>query len=591
MRPARSIAAAIRKLSRSALPAVGATRPDQDVPLRRTRHHSLYAAPTAGLILLLAGVLTQPAQAATSTSLSPDHQAPWLVLPGEQLTLPYVFNGWYGPLPKGTLYLRNDTRRGFTRLPMSEVPEGAGYGARALVARVPGSLVHGDQLRYYAALRDPATGRSATVPAGGAHDPQGAWVLHQPLAVALGSHRFGHLRPPDAVVARAGPGDVGFFAPPPGQDGLAIGPQSFDVARDGSVWLVDQVNRRLLAWQPGRPTRPARSVRLPQDPLERVADVAVAADGTIYATYVPPPGPGPKTLRLCALTPTGQVRWTAPTINEIFNAQLRVGPDGALYVYQPGGGGTWTPVTSPAGRPLPLAEQRRRASPQQPLTNGLRLTSTMVSGHEWRFALTSKAGQLVRAWRVTSKTDIGGLLGTPALVGGDVVVTLEASQQTKTKFLWEHLVLRLAPTGATRQRFALDARAVWGDTPITGVRVGPDGRLYQLRTSRTTGVSVARYALGPTQVSIDGGGIGTPPSTIPPVTTPRVTQPAGPAPTVTPSPANSAIPAAANPASRRIIAGLGALATGLLAALCGWLLYRRRHPAGPRQHRRSRMAL
>jgi len=30
-----------------------------------------------------------------------------------------------------------------------------------------------------------------------------------------------------------------------------------------------------------------------------------------------------------------------------------------------------------------------------------------------------------------------------------------------------------------------------GDTPTTGLRVGPDGRLYQLRTSRTTGISVA----------------------------------------------------------------------------------------------------
>src|SRR4029453_5890910 len=119
----------------------------------------------------------------------------------------------------------------------------------------------------------------------------------QPLAVALGSHRFGHLRPPDAIVARAGPREVGFFAPPPGQDGLALGTPSVDGPRDGSVWLLDRVNRRLLAWQPGRPTRPARSVRLPQDPLERVADVAGAADGTIYATHVPPPGPAPKTLR------------------------------------------------------------------------------------------------------------------------------------------------------------------------------------------------------------------------------------------------------------------------------------------------------
>jgi hypothetical protein len=144
----------------------------------------------------------------------------------------------------------------------------------------------------------------------------------------------------------------------------------------------------------------------------------------------------------------------------------------------------------------------------------------------------------------------------------------------------------------TRQRFALDARAVWGDTPITGVRVGPDGRLYQLRTSPTTGVSVARYSVGPTQVSIDGpGGIGTlPPTPAPRGTAPRVTQPAVPAPTATLPAAKPATRPASELASRWLIPWLGALATGGLAALGGWLLYRRRHPAGPRRHRRSRLA-
>ena len=66
------------------------------------------------------------------------------------------------------------------------------------------------------------------------------------------------------------------------------------------------------------------------DPLARIADFAVAPDHTIYATYVPPPGPGPKTLRLAALDPGGHVRGTAPTTVEIFNAQLRIGPDNAL---------------------------------------------------------------------------------------------------------------------------------------------------------------------------------------------------------------------------------------------------------------------
>jgi hypothetical protein len=180
-----------------------------------------------------------------------------------------------------------------------------------------------------------------------------AATIISPSLVPLGSHQFGRLRAPDAIVAHAGADDIGFWAPPAGQDGAPFGPWSFDVARDGSVWLLDEVNHRLLVWQPGRPSQPARTVRLPQDPLERVADFAVGPDGTIYATYVPPPGPGPKTLRLCALSPSGQVRWTAPTIDQIFNARLRIGPDGALYVVggleQAGTHDYWTPLTRDLG--------------------------------------------------------------------------------------------------------------------------------------------------------------------------------------------------------------------------------------------------
>jgi hypothetical protein len=62
-----------------------------------------------------------------------------------------------------------------------------------------------------------------------------------PPPVALGSHRFGHLHPPEAVVARADPEVVGFSSPPEGADGVSYGPWSFDVAPDGSIWLLDEL--------------------------------------------------------------------------------------------------------------------------------------------------------------------------------------------------------------------------------------------------------------------------------------------------------------------------------------------------------------
>jgi hypothetical protein len=98
---------------------------------------------------------------------------------------------------------------------------------------------------------------------------------------------------------------------------------------------------------------------------------------------------------------------------------------------------------------------------------------------------------------VLSRTDINFGYTTPELVGRDLVVVLDATAQPRGEFKWEHVVLRLGPTGA-RERFSL-ARGVWGDGLLADLRVGPDGRLYQLATSPTTGVVISRYSLGPTR--------------------------------------------------------------------------------------------
>lgn len=418
--------------------------------------------------------------------------------------------------------------------------------------------------------------------AGAALRPAGAAPASSsaaPSQVALGAHRFGHLRQPDAIVAKAGPDEVTFVSPPPGADGLNFGPMSFDVTRDGSVWLLDGADKqRLLVWQPGRPSRPARAVALPDDPLERIADFAIGRDGTIYASYVPPPGPGPKTLRLAAVDPSGKVRWTAATIIEIFNSQLRIGPDGALYVFEPFQR-RWVPLTSPAGRPLPVAEQRRRSTARQPLPGGRWLTATRGSQPRWEVTLGQGDGAL-RSWRVTSDTELGALATTPTVVGGDPVLVVGISRQTSDRFLYEYEVLRLAP-GGTRQRFSIApaTRVVWGDDPITGVRVGPDGALYQLRTDNKTGVTIARYSLGPVQAAAAAKpATGSPQPTTSPQASPQPSTPVAVQPPATAAPtALPATPTAGQSSTRRLLLpGLVALGAAALAAVAAWQLYRRR---------------
>ena len=75
----------------------------------------------------------------------------------------------------------------------------------------------------------------------------------------------------------------------------------------------------------------------------------------------------------------------------------------------------------------------------------------------------------------------------------------------------------------------------------------------------------------------------TTPAPTPPATGPSVIQPA-------PVATGPTTPAAAQSASRWIIPWLAALGSATLAALGGWLLYRRRHPAGHSRQGRSRMA-
>ena len=303
------------------------------------------------------------------------------------------------------------------------------------------------------------------------------------VSVDLGTHRFGHLRTPNSVVAHAGPTAVGFKKE--GGCGCLDGPQGpmlFDVARNGSIWLLDVLNHRLLVWKPGQPARPARAIELKG--LD-VRDFAIGRDGTIYlyAVYAEPPA-GDSGANLWALTPTGRVRWRA---HARMGSALRVGPDAALYTL--GSFKTsWTPLTSVTGRPLSPAAQRRGTMPFEPLAGGLHL----VASH--------RSHKVVRAWRVHSKTPVALArhVLTPALVRGDLVVDLDVSRQAKGAFLWEHVVMRLAASG-TRDRLSLDAKAVWGDDgtgAVTALRVGPDGQLYQLRTNPKTGATIARFSLG-----------------------------------------------------------------------------------------------
>jgi hypothetical protein len=395
------------------------------------------------------------------------------------------------PSARGVLYVRNDLRPSFTALPLTlrkaarwRLQLDPNDRARLLRASIPGRLVRGSRLFYYAVIRD-GRGRSVRIPGGGASAPRSAWILGRAKVIDLGVHRFGRPSAPEAVVARADAGGVSF---PTGEP--CCGPSSFDVDRDRSIWLLDGGNQRLLVWRAAHPDAP-RPLRLPIPTW----DFALGAAGEIYAAG--------HCRRGCVLrlSGSGKQTWQAPLADAGFPTQLRLGPDGTLYSTRvsesssvPWRGRSWTPLTTRNGKPLSVAEQRRRTLwGFQPSAGRLRLVTAFAPYNEERVALVDSSGRVARAWRITSRTRISpALSSTPGFVDGDPVVTLEAQRGAGKSFQREYVVLRLSPSGA-RALLAL-REAAWGEI-VTDLRVGPDGKLYQLASSPQTGVSVSRFAL------------------------------------------------------------------------------------------------
>ncbi|HTS73755.1 MAG TPA: hypothetical protein VMG74_08590, partial [Gaiellaceae bacterium] len=330
-----------------------------------------------------------------------------LVAPGDRVEIGYDTR--MTPAAKGFLYVRNDTQQTFTRIALrlrkasqQLVPSDR---FRVLRAAVPASVVRGHKLFYYAVLH-PGKGGSLRIPAGSSET---VWVLTGARIVRLGTHHFGHLHAPGTVVARAGPGQVAFTNP---AQGAKEGPWSFEVARDRSIWLLDELNRRLLIWPPGHPKAHPRVVKLASI---LPVDFALGPAGSIYITRgLKPPI---RAMGLTRLTAGGRVLWTSKLATGIFNNQLRRGPDGRLYwtggaassprTERGGPDSVWVSAATPDGKPFSIARQARERTMYQPLRGGLRLLWGWApfekdptfgrAPHEERFALIDRAGRLVRS--------------------------------------------------------------------------------------------------------------------------------------------------------------------------------------------------
>lgn len=460
----------------------------------------------AVLIGAIASIGTGSLSAAQKARRFAPHQEPRgignLVARGDHISLVYDAGVQSAT---GSVYVRNDLRRKFVRLPLA--PERG--PASTFKARVPARLIRGHRLLYYAVLRNRKTSRTARVPARGTSS---ALILEHAVVVDLGTHRFGETRPPDEVVARARADQVGWQLPPPGQ-GAKFGPQSFAVGSDHSIYLHDSFNDRMLVWNAGDPDTIVRSVPLPDRTADN--DVALGPEGSLYVTH----GEGhglDYSIVLKRLSSTGDVMWTGRMAGDFFgdsqsfvigaNSELRLGPGGRLHVLAtmfglPGGEFAWMPVATPDGRAIPMGRQHRETDwPYQPMARGQRLVTEVYTAvpdsapHEVRLAVVNRRGRVVHAWRVLSKTDIN-LHATPDVVRGAPTVVLDATEGAGPSVKWEYEVLRLVPDGSPMS-FSLP-HLVFGDNVLPDLRMtsSPEGGLYQLSSNPRFGVEILRYSL------------------------------------------------------------------------------------------------
>lgn len=448
---------------------------------------------TAAGLLLAVTVTGAPPEPSPDVALASDdeappayatHNPPLLVLPGETPELRYdllcsrAHDDDTSCDREGDVYVRSFGSSSYERLPLTE---GTGYEGTSLSTPVPPAFLASGGFVYYATLR--SGDRSITLPSGGRSGPHRAWVMDDPHTVHLSDRGLDDTRPPDRVLLDRpwgdGPDGIGLGS---GEERSTIGPASFDLAEDGSLLLMDQVNERVIVRQPDGETRP-----VPVDVRSSFPDIAAGSAESFYV--LESSSPDESTPLLKHVAGTGETL-TSTRIAEWIPSKVRSGFDGP-YVYQYPSA-MWFPVLDGVGDSLSTTEQVRMVTPTLLLPDG-RGAIVKVRPGEIRAALTN-GQEILSGWVLPAPTGpVDVHLGSAQLAdpfGEGVLLVFSVYTDTEDAFR----VVGLGPDGLGAD-FTVTSGNYAETASVSRFRLAPDGDLYQLRSSEQ-GAEVVAFGLG-----------------------------------------------------------------------------------------------
>ena len=449
--------------------------------MRRPGIRSL-AGGAAGIVAgVIGGVALTSVSAASGPTPAPQgvdavHTPPVLTRAGEPVTLRYAIvcapRADGEPCDgTGSVYVREGQSGGFQELALERGEDSS--DGRYFVDLPREIASSGRGFSYYAILRDGATGATITVPAGGAAAPQRSVPLGDPAEVALGAHAFGRDRAPaERVVSAAWGSEVGEAGLVGSRELGWAGPSSFDVADDGSVAVLDQVNARVQRWS--RASVKATSLEVSGG----LADFALEPGGVM--DVLEPPSRVSPAPSLLSFRGDGTQRW-AQRLSDRTWAKLAAGPAGPVVQQQPSE--QWLPVAT-QGTALGRAAQAGPGRPGRPFRNGLEVVVERIGSGELRVAELAGTA-VVRSWRITSATPLGEVQLAEPHGNRLVVVT-----KTYTDDRSEYIVLVLDRSGIVN-RFTVDSLEWTESAPLARFRLAGSS-LYRLGSTRA-GLFVDRF--------------------------------------------------------------------------------------------------